>query len=794
MPEPSAANPADARARRFGPKLAAVFLLITAMLGIGGYLYLTRQQVHARITAHRELSAIADLKLRQISNWREERLSDARLFSRVGFVAEDVKRFLDEPDSEAARTAVSQWLTLLKTKERYDAAVAFDMRLKRRLAIPPSADEPAASVGRLLERALQTHDVAFGDLHRDETNGPIHLDIALPIFEGADPKRGTPIAAVLLKMDAQRFLFPLIQSWPTPSQSAETLLVRREGDEVLYLNDLRHQAGTAFVLRRPLASAGLPAARILQGETRVLEGVDYRGMPVVAAGRLIPGTSWAMVAKMDQKEIYAPLRRQFLPAMSALGASLIASALLLLLLCQRHSARFLERELAEREAHKQSMERMNRLYAALSQVNLAVVRAGSRDELLQEICRALVQHGGFQMAWVGWVDQTSSRVVPLAHVGDDNGYLQEAKVFADDRPEGRGPVGTAIREGRPCVCTDFFSDPNLLPWREAAARSGWRSLAAFPIRQEDHIQGALAVYARQKDFFGAREQALVQEAATDVGFGLDTLLNDQRRKQAENSVRQARDELARANADLEQKVGERTAQLVEANANLQTFAYTAAHDLRSPLRAIKGFSRMVLEDGGAGLDASNRSMLERVTVSAEQMGRLLDDLLDYSKISEAEVKLEPVDLGKTVEEALTLLDTDIRGKNAVVTVGKPLPGVIGHSATVVLLVNNLVSNALKFMPPGVQPQIQISAELTDGRVRLSVQDNGIGIGQGDLGKIFGAFHRLHGNQAYPGTGLGLAIVRKGAERMGGRVGVESDPGRGSRFWVELKAANESASG
>lgn len=111
---------------------------------------------------------------------------------------------------------------------------------------------------------------------------------------------------------------------------------------------------------------------------------------------------------------------------------------------------------------------------------------------------------------------------------------------------------------------------------------------------------------------------------------------------------------------------------------------------------------------------------------------------------------------------------------------------VGHWATVVLLVNNLVSNALKFMVAGRQPQIRISAEPSENRVRLTVEDNGIGIAPEDLGKIFEAFQRLHGKQAYPGTGLGLAIVRKGAERMGGRVGVESELGRGSRFWVELK--------
>jgi PAS domain S-box-containing protein len=272
------------------------------------------------------------------------------------------------------------------------------------------------------------------------------------------------------------------------------------------------------------------------------------------------------------------------------------------------------------------------------------------------------------------------------------------------------------------------------------------------------------------------------------------------RKRAEEVLRETRDALAQANADLERKIQERTAQLVEANANLQTFTYTAAHDLRSPLRAINSFSRMAVEQYGEELGPAGQSLLQRVIGSTEQMQRLLTDLLEYSNMSQAELKLEPVDLRQAVDEALALVDEEIRNKNAAVTVARPLVEVVGHRATVVLLINNFVSNALKFMPSGVPPRVRIWADESDeaktdmatrrhggaGRVRLWVEDNGIGIAPQDQEKIFGAFERLHGRQTYAGTGLGLAIVRKAAERMGGCVGVQSELGKGSRFWVELR--------
>jgi signal transduction histidine kinase len=294
------------------------------------------------------------------------------------------------------------------------------------------------------------------------------------------------------------------------------------------------------------------------------------------------------------------------------------------------------------------------------------------------------------------------------------------------------------------------------------------------------------------------------------------------RRKAEEQIRLARDELVRANTELERKVAQRTAQLAEANASLEAFAYTAAHDLRSPLRAINSFSTLAVQDYAETLGPEGRNLLERIVDSVEQMQQLLTDLLEYSQMSQAELKLEPVDLRKAVNEALALLDADVRAKNAVVSVTEPLPEVFAHPATVVLLINNLASNALKFIPPGVQPQIRIRAESVPGfkpksqrqenaehatgnthrdseprrsdssfeMVRLWVEDNGIGIAPENLERIFGAFARLHGKQDYPGTGLGLTIVRKGAERMGGRAGVESELGKGSRFWVELRRANK----
>jgi signal transduction histidine kinase len=138
-----------------------------------------------------------------------------------------------------------------------------------------------------------------------------------------------------------------------------------------------------------------------------------------------------------------------------------------------------------------------------------------------------------------------------------------------------------------------------------------------------------------------------------------------------------------------------------------------------------------------------------------------------------------------VAEALAQLQADVQDRRAQVGVRDPLPAVVGHHTTLVQVVANLLANAIKYAAPGAQPRVQIWAEAPDQRVRLWVEDHGIGIAPEHHERIFRAFERLHDEQVYPGTGIGLAIVRKGIERMGGRVGLESTPGQGSRFWLEL---------
>ena len=238
------------------------------------------------------------------------------------------------------------------------------------------------------------------------------------------------------------------------------------------------------------------------------------------------------------------------------------------------------------------------------------------------------------------------------------------------------------------------------------------------------------------------------------------------------------------NAELKERVQE----LTDINSELEAFSYSISHDLRAPLRSMQGFADALLEEHADRLDDTGREYARRIVNSAKYMDALLNDLLDYSRLSRAELELGPCNLRQEVSELLVQLENEIKGKKAQVELDLPRETVKAHPATLRQILANLVGNALKFVHPNRAPVVRIRSEQRGRYTRVWVEDNGIGIAGEHCDRIFRLFERLHTNQAYPGTGIGLALVRKGAERMGGSTGVESTPEQGSRFWVELPAA------
>jgi PAS domain S-box-containing protein len=251
----------------------------------------------------------------------------------------------------------------------------------------------------------------------------------------------------------------------------------------------------------------------------------------------------------------------------------------------------------------------------------------------------------------------------------------------------------------------------------------------------------------------------------------------------------AREQMRVMNDELEQRVAARTDALRRSYDQMESFCYSIAHDLRAPLRSMSGFSELLARELGPELRPEAKDYAERIRQSAERMDRLIDDLLQYGRLNTVDLPVQEVDLEKVYSAARAQLSGDIENCRAQVVKKGLLPHVFGNPVVLHVALTNLLSNAIKFVPPRTRPKVIIRPETRESFFRLWVEDNGIGIAPENHHKIFGVFQRLHKQESYPGTGIGLALVSKGLERIGGRIGLESVLGRGSRFWIELKRSD-----
>ncbi|MHB8404405.1 MAG: ATP-binding protein [Gammaproteobacteria bacterium] len=307
--------------------------------------------------------------------------------------------------------------------------------------------------------------------------------------------------------------------------------------------------------------------------------------------------------------------------------------------------------------------------------------------------------------------------------------------------------------------------------RDQGMQPPLKGMLAVALTTDGTATGVLMVSDKITGDFDAQDEILLTQLAQVASAGLDNV--------------RLSDALRHHMHDLEQRVAERTADLDASNRELDAFAYSAAHDLRAPLRAMHGFADAILEDYGSRLDEAGRNYLARIVKASQNMDALIRDLLAYSRLGRKQITLEGVSLNEVIKEVLADLAAEIEMRHASISLEVPAMQVEAHRGTLKQVILNLVSNAIKFVAPEKRPEVRIQASARDGRVILSVSDNGIGIAPGHRERIFNVFERLHGAETYPGTGIGLSIVKKGLARMHGEIHVESGE-NGSLFQANLR--------
>lgn len=413
------------RPRPLSLGVLAVFVCVVLLVLAGGAWLIHAEQLSSRQQVEANLRSIAVLKSHQIAGWRAERLTDAEMLAERRDLGRYVAQYLAAPSGELAAEIVS---TIQPVMERYRFAdiLLLDPDGVVRLRLNPATDFDPVGYRATFQEVLLSRRPQWTPIHAGPGHPAPHLAIVAPMLTGDGD--GELSGCLVLVSDADRFLYPLIQSWPTPSETAETLLVRRDGDDVLFLNELRHRQGTALQLRIPVSRTDLPAAMAIAGREGVVQGLDYRGVEVVAAILPMPDSAWFMVAKVDVSEAFAAARVQSRLILGIMLAAIACVGVMALTVYQRHQKQQY-RELYDAEAALRAALEQHRV--TLQAIGDAVISTDieGRVELMNPVAEELT----------GWTFE-EARARDLAEV---------FQIFAEDTGAPvENPVARVIREHR----------------------------------------------------------------------------------------------------------------------------------------------------------------------------------------------------------------------------------------------------------------------------------------------------------------------------------------------------------
>lgn len=715
------------------PRRAVVWWLsgmsaLALALVVAGVLYYHFQTGVFRAQAERRLASIAELKVDELSTWYRERLSDARFYQNNRALAQLVARYLAAPDDQAIAGELRAWFSDTQGSHNYGVFLT-DAAGIVRLSLPanqPSIDDVLQ--GRV-SRVLETGELRTADFYVGDAGDRAYLGVVMPLRTSGESARvqGT----LVWRLDPASFVYPLLGRWPTPTTTAELLLVRREGDEVVFLYPGRSGSGGPLQRRESTGQGDVAAVRAALGTRGIVDGRDSQGVPVLAAAVAVPNTDWVLLAQESQAETFAPLRDRLWTTVAIVGALLLAAAATVgLLWRQQAAAHYRTLFLAEAELRAKAeawrhADQLLRFHVENSP--LAMIEWDRSFRVVNWSARAEAIFGWSAEEVIGKHPSEWSFVHPddVATVDATMGEMLSGRV-----PRNASRNRNRTRDGRVLHCEWYNS--------------------------------------------------ILLDAAGGTSSVLSLAQDVSDRVRAEEGLRTL-------NIELEQRVAARTAQLEAKNRELEVFTYSVSHDLKAPLRAIEGYSRLLVDDHSDALDDEAQLFLANIRQAAANMGRLIDDLLAYSRLERRPSQRSSCSLPALVDGLLSERALEIAAREVVVTRRLPDEPIVVDTPSLSIALGNLIDNALKFSAASAPPTLEIGADTTDAGTHVWVRDNGVGFDMKYSERIFDIFQRLHRAEEYPGTGIGLAIVRKSMERLGGRARAEGRPGQGATFHLELPA-------
>jgi signal transduction histidine kinase/DNA-binding response OmpR family regulator len=442
----------------------------------------------------------------------------------------------------------------------------------------------------------------------------------------------------------------------------------------------------------------------------------------------------------------------------------------------------LQIEIVEREKAEETLMRLNRLYAVLSETNQAIVRTRDRDSLFNDFCRIAVEDGSFKLAWVGLVDKESGELKMVAAKGA-TGYLEEIRITANEEPAGLGPTGISVREGTYYICNDFLGSPVTRPWHERGQAHGIRASASIALKQDERVIGALTLYADKKDFFDRQQVELLRQMGADISVALDNIVRETRRLEAEQDLRVETLERLRAVEALREK--EQILLQQSRQAAMGEMIGNIAHQWRQPLNALGLTVQQMLLHYDLG--EFNREFLDKSVLQSmeliKHMSRTIDDFRNYFKPDKEKAEFK---VSEAIAKTVSLISDSFKNQHiGIEVVERDAPAIHGYPNEFAQALLNILSNASDALTERKikDPRVTITICSEGDRAVVTIADNGDGIPEEIMGKIFEPYFTTKGPQL--GTGVGLFMSKTIIEKnMGGRL-VARNIANGAEFRIEV---------
>ena len=691
----------------------AGFVILSAIILSIGYLYYRYAVKSYRVQIDEELSAIADLKVSQIVHWRNERLSIADVLYKNASFSELVKSYFQNPNDKDAVRELQNWMSLIYKSQSLNGVFLLDTLCSKKIIFSKGVERSTSFVSQKSSVVLRSDKkVVFEDFYWNETKQRVFLKILIPILDKYDNSK--VIGIVEMRIDPADYLYPILATWPTPSKTSETRILRREGNEVVFLNSLKFEKNTALTLRMPMNSKlAIPSIKAALGEEGIVEGSDYLGEPVIAAIRTIQGSPWFMVARIDKTEAYAPLKKRLSMIVILVGLLLISIVAAFGIIWKQQSVRFYRDKLDISEKLRASEEKFRFLFDTIPDAIFIHDLKGRFIQINSIACERL---------------------------GYSNEELLKMTVKEIDSPEFAAKVPANLNK---------------------LLETGRIVIESAHVRQDGTVI-PVEISSRIIEYAG---NPVVMSVARDMT----------ERKKFEEELIKAKTEADRASIAKSE------------------FLSRMSHELRTPMNSILGFAQLM--DMGE-LTPAHKKGVDHILKSGKHLLDLINEVLDLSRIEAGQlsVSLEPVRLYGIISETLDIVRPLAAGQNITLEFPESTFNnfhVKADRQKLKQVLLNLINNAVKFNREGGEVKVACEAGSKEkgvgmNTVRISVIDTGKGIAPDEIQKLFNPFQRIGAEiSEVEGTGLGLTVAKKLIEAMGGTIGVESEVGVGSTFWIEL---------